>query len=128
MEPPDLGQHFLTDAGAIERLLAAARPEAGERALDIRKLRAETGYVTLDPGYANTGSCKSAITFIDGDSGILRYRGIPIEELAEKSTFLEVAWLLINGELPAGAELDGPCLIEPAVLCNHCGYCQSYGH
>jgi citrate synthase len=78
----------------------------GERALDIRKLRAETGYVTLDPGYANTGSCKSAITFIDGDAGILRYRGIPIEELAAHSTFLEVAFLLIEGRLPTRAELD----------------------
>jgi len=72
----------------------------GERALDIRKLRAETGYVTLDPGYANTGSCKSAVTFIDGDAGILRYRGIPIEALAEHSNFLEVAYLLIYGQLP----------------------------
>jgi citrate synthase len=79
----------------------------GERALDIRKLRAETGYVTLDPGYANTGSCKSAITFIDGDTGILRYRGIPIEELAAHSTFLEVAFLLIEGRLPTRAELEG---------------------
>jgi citrate synthase len=78
----------------------------GERALDIRKLRAETGYVTLDPGYANTGSCKSAITFIDGDTGILRYRGIPIEELAAQSTFLEVAFLLIEGRLPTRGELD----------------------
>jgi citrate synthase len=72
----------------------------GERAIDISRLRAETGYITLDPGYANTGSCKSAITFIDGEHGILRYRGIPIEELAEKSTFLEVAYLLMYGELP----------------------------
>src|SRR5215813_3203665 len=79
----------------------------GERAIDIRKLRAETGYITLDPGYANTGSCKSAITFIDGDEGILRYRGIPIEELADHSTFLEVAYLLVYGELPTRSELDG---------------------
>src|SRR5262245_19591792 len=78
----------------------------GERAIDIRKLRAETGYITLDPGYANTGSCKSAITFIDGDEGILRYRGIPIEELADKSTFLEVAYLLVYGELPTRSELE----------------------
>ncbi len=78
----------------------------GERALDIRKLRSETGYITLDPGYANTGACKSAITFIDGDNGILRYRGIPIEELADHSSFLEVAYLLIEGRLPTRAELD----------------------
>ena len=72
----------------------------GEMAVDIEKLRAKTGLITLDPGYGNTGSCRSAITFIDGEKGILRYRGYPIEELAEKSTFLEVAWLLIHGELP----------------------------
>ena len=78
----------------------------GERAIDISKLRAKTGLITLDPGYANTGSCKSAITFIDGEKGILRYRGIPIEELAEKSTFLEVAYLLIYGELPKASQLE----------------------
>jgi citrate synthase len=77
----------------------------GERAIDIRKLRDTTGYITLDPGYANTGSCRSAITFIDGDAGILRYRGYPIEELAERSSFLEVAYLLIYGELPTSAQL-----------------------
>ncbi|MBW2696421.1 MAG: citrate synthase [Deltaproteobacteria bacterium] len=78
----------------------------GERAIDISKLRSQTGYITLDPGFANTGSCKSSITFIDGDKGILRYRGIPIEELAEKSSFLEVAYLLIYGRLPTAEELD----------------------
>lgn len=77
----------------------------GERGIDISSLRAETMHVTLDPGYANTGSCTSAITFIDGERGILRYRGIPIEELAEKATFLEVAYLLIYGKLPARAAL-----------------------
>ena len=78
----------------------------GERALDIRKLRSETGLITLDPGYANTGACRSRITFIDGDKGILRYRGIPIEELAEKSTFLEVTYLLIYGALPTREQFD----------------------
>jgi citrate synthase len=78
----------------------------GEVALDIRNLRQHTGLVTFDPGYANTGACKSAITFIDGEQGILRYRGYPIEDLAEKSTFLEVAWLLIHGELPSRPELE----------------------
>ncbi len=78
----------------------------GERALDIRRLRNETGLITLDPGYANTGSCRSAITFIDGDTGILRYRGIPIEELAGKSTFLEVAYLLIYGALPTREQFE----------------------
>jgi citrate synthase len=77
----------------------------GERGIDIRKLRDSTGAVTFDPGYANTGACRSAITFIDGDKGILRYRGIPIEELASRSTFLEVAYLLIYGALPTKDEL-----------------------
>jgi citrate synthase len=72
----------------------------GERAVDITKLRAESGYVTYDNGYANTGAVRSSITFIDGENGILRYRGIPIEELAETSDFLEVAYLLIYGSLP----------------------------
>ncbi|HJO22126.1 MAG: citrate synthase [Myxococcota bacterium] len=78
----------------------------GERAIDIRKLRSETGLITLDSGYANTGSCRSAITFIDGDQGILRYRGIPIEELAEKSNFLEVAYLLLSGHQPNREQFD----------------------
>lgn len=77
----------------------------GERAIDISRLRAETGLITLDNGYANTGSCKSAITFVDGEKGILRYRGIPIEELAERSTFIEVCYLLIYGKLPTTLEL-----------------------
>jgi citrate synthase len=78
----------------------------GERAIDISKLRSELGVITLDPGYANTGSCRSAITFINGEEGILRYRGIPIEELAEKSSFLEVSFLLIYGKLPSSDELS----------------------
>ena len=77
----------------------------GERAIDIGKLRGQTGLITLDPGYVNTGSCTSAITFIDGEKGILRYRGYSIEELSEKSTFLEVAYLLMYGELPKREEL-----------------------
>jgi citrate synthase len=79
---------------------------AGERAIDISKLRDQTGLITLDNGYGNTGSCRSAITFIDGEQGILRYRGIPIEELAEQSTFVETAFLIIYGKLPAAAELQ----------------------
>ncbi len=71
-----------------------------ERALDISRLRSQTGLITLDPGFVNTGSCYSAITYLDGDKGILRYRGIPIEELARKSTFVETAYLLIYGDLP----------------------------
>ena len=76
-----------------------------EKAIDISSLRNNTGYITLDDGYGNTGSCRSEITFIDGEKGILRYRGIPIEELAEKSTFVEVAHLLIMGKLPNKEEL-----------------------
>ena len=78
-----------------------------ERAIDIAQLRAKTGYVTLDPAFMNTASTKSAITFIDGDKGILRYRGIPIEQLAEKSTFVETAYLLIYGNLPNETQLKG---------------------
>jgi len=78
----------------------------GEQAVDITQLRSDTGLITLDPGYANTGSTKSAITFIDGDKGILRYRGIPIEELADKSNFLEVTYLLVEGKLPTDDELS----------------------
>ncbi len=77
-----------------------------EVAVDISKLRAESGVITLDDGYGNTGSCKSAITFIDGEKGILRYRGIPIEQIAEHSTFAETAWLLIYGELPTASQLN----------------------
>jgi citrate synthase len=77
-----------------------------ERAVDISDLRDQTGLVTLDRGYKNTGATKSAITFLDGEKGILRYRGYPIEQLAEKSNFLEVAYLLIYGELPTKKELD----------------------
>ncbi|TAH34677.1 MAG: citrate synthase [Planctomycetota bacterium] len=85
--------------------LPLLRGSEGELGVDIQKLRSATGMITMDPGYANTGSCRSAITFIDGEKGILRYRGYPIEELAAKSSFLEVAWLLIHGELPERTEL-----------------------
>ena len=70
-----------------------------EKAIDITKLREMTGYITLDNGYLNTGACSSSVTFLDGENGILRYRGIPIEQLAEKSSFTEVAYLLIYGKL-----------------------------
>jgi citrate synthase len=78
----------------------------GERAIDIQKLRDTTGLVTLDPGYGNTGSCESSVAFINGEEGILHYRGYPIEELAEKCSFLEVALLLMYGELPSKKVLD----------------------
>ncbi len=78
----------------------------GEVALDVSKLRAQTGVITRDIGYGNTGSCTSGITFIDGEKGILRYRGYPIEELAEHSSFVEVCYLLVYGALPTREELD----------------------
>ena len=77
----------------------------GEKAFDISALRKQTGYITHDPGYGNTGCCTSAITFMDGEKGILRYRGIPVEQLAEHSTFVETAYLLINGHLPNKEQL-----------------------
>jgi citrate synthase len=77
----------------------------GEKAIDIGKLRKETGLITFDPGYMSTGSCKSSITFLDGEKGILLYRGIPIDQLAEKSTFIETAYLLIYGILPNSQQL-----------------------
>jgi len=78
----------------------------GDSGVDIGRLRSDTGLITLDPGYGNTGACTSAITFLDGERGVLRYRGYPIEQLAESSTFLEVAYLLIWGELPTREQLD----------------------
>ena len=77
-----------------------------EKGIDISSLRKLTGYITFDPGFVNTGSCESSITFLDGEKGVLRYRGYPIEELAEKSSFIEVAYLLINGELPKKDQLE----------------------
>ncbi|MBL8703496.1 MAG: citrate (Si)-synthase, partial [Rhodospirillales bacterium] len=76
----------------------------GPKVIDIRKLYAETGYFTYDPGFTSTGSCQSAITYIDGDEGVLLHRGYAIEDLAEHSDFMEVCYLLLHGELPSGAE------------------------
>ena len=78
----------------------------GEVGINIRRLRSESGAVTLDTGYGNTGSCESAITFINGEKGILRYRGYSIESLAEKSSFVEVCYLLVYGELPTSDQLE----------------------
>ena len=86
--------------------LPIVRSAEGDDAVDIGKLRSGTGLITFDPGYGNTGACSSAITFLDGEEGILRYRGYPIEQLAGHSTFLEVAYLLIWGELPSREQLD----------------------
>ena len=77
----------------------------GEIGIDIKKLRQETGLITLDPGYKNTGSCLSEITYLDGENGILRYRGYDIEELANNSSFIEVSYLLIFGEMPSSIEI-----------------------
>jgi citrate synthase len=90
----------------------------GERAIDLSGLRDRTGYITLDPGYVNTGSCRSAITFVDGERGILRYRGYPVEQLAEQASFAEVALLLLHGKLPSQRRLDrfNERLTEHALL------------
>lgn len=87
-----------------EYSLPVVEGSEGERGIDVGALRAQTGHITLDTGYGNTGSCNSAITFIDGDAGILRYRGIPIEQFVDSPTFIEVAWLLIFGHLPSETE------------------------
>jgi citrate synthase len=86
--------------------MTVARASEGSNGINVSKLLATTGLVTLDPGFVNTASCSSAICYIDGDAGILRYRGYPIEQLAEKSTFIEVSYLLIYGELPNQAQLE----------------------
>ena len=77
----------------------------GEKAIDIRSLRAETGHITIDSGYMNTGSCASQITFLDGEQGVLNYRGYAIEDLAENCSFVEVSYLLLHGSLPTRQEL-----------------------
>jgi citrate synthase len=89
-----------------EHELKVVNPVEGAPGIELGKLLASTGYITLDPGFVNTGAASSAITYIDGDEGILRYRGYPIEQLAQKSTFIEVSYLLIYGELPTPAQLD----------------------
>ncbi len=96
---------FLTDETAGKKVqLPVISGTEGEPTLDIKSVPSELGYFTYDPGFAATASCTSSITFIDGGQGILRYRGYPIEQLAEQSTFLEVAYLLLNGELPSASE------------------------
>src|SRR3954447_7032831 len=96
----------------------------GELAIDISELRARTGLITLDPGFGNTGACSSEITFIDGEKGILRYRGIPIEQLAERSNFSETAWLLIFGRLPNQEEFNR----FSATLTNHAPLHEAFRH
>ncbi|MDB6093506.1 MAG: gltA2 [Verrucomicrobia bacterium] len=101
----------------------------GEKALDTRKLRAETGYIAYDQGYGNTGSCESAITYLDGENGILRHRGYPIEQLAEHSNFVETAYLVMYGELPTAEQrkafaglLRQNAAIEPQMQAIFQGY------
>jgi len=96
---------FLLEHGQGSLPLPVHAATEGPAGLDISRLLAQTGHVTLDQGFVNTAACTSAITYIDGDAGILRYRGYPIEQLAEKSSFLEVAYLLIYGELPTNDQL-----------------------
>jgi len=100
-----MNQSAELDCGGTRVSLPIVEGTAGERAVDVSKLLDRTGFITLDPGFGNTGSCTSQITFIDGDKGILRYRGIPIEELAQKSTFIETAFLIIYGSLPTHRQL-----------------------
>jgi citrate synthase len=92
--------------GSADMPLNEVAATVGSAGLDISNLLKETNHVALDHGFMNTASCSSAITYIDGDAGILRYRGYPIEELAEKSTFLETSYLLIYGKLPNAQELS----------------------
>ncbi|MEL6543445.1 MAG: citrate synthase [Myxococcota bacterium] len=92
--------------GGKDYELPVTKGTENEVAIDVSKLRAQTGAITLDPGFTSTGACTSGVTFIDGEKGILRYRGYPIEHLAEHSSFTEVAYLLINGELPSAAQLE----------------------
>src|SRR5260370_5939692 len=92
------------DGGELD--LPVKTATEGSTGIEVTKLLSTTGMVTLDPGFVNTAACSSEITYIDGDAGILRYRGYPIEQLAEKSSFLEVSYLLIYGELPTPAQLE----------------------
>src|ERR1700734_2935721 len=100
-----VGTATLTHDGKTATLPVLAG-SIGPACADIRKLQNELGIFTFDPSYGATASCESSITYIDGDEGILLYRGYPIDQLAEQSTFLEVAYLLLNGELPNQVQLD----------------------
>jgi len=97
----------LTDnATGKEVELEVLSPTQGPKVIDIRRLYAETGMFTYDPGYMSTASCSSGITYMDGTKGLLEYRGYPIEQLAEESSFLETCYLLMNGELPTASQLE----------------------
>ena len=94
-----------------------------EKALDISSLRGSSGAITLDEGFVNTGATLSGVTFLDGEKGILRYRGYPIEQLAEKSSFLEVAYLLIYGELPSREEFEDHEVAGNLTFGSWCAHC-----
>ncbi len=102
-----MSEHATLILDGVQHELSVLQGTEGERAIDIGDLRERTGHITLDPGFGNTGSCTSSITFIDGERGILRYRGIPIEQFANAPNFVEVAWLLIFGHLPNAAQYTG---------------------
>ncbi len=108
MDKPIHANHITISVSNTNRSVSLPLLEGtlGPQVADIRKLHNETGIFTFDPGYGETASCESKITYIDGDAGVLLYRGYPIEQLAEKSTFLEVAYLLLNGELPNEAQFE----------------------
>src|ERR671922_49586 len=101
-----MGEFVLNHPGG-DMPLVQTRATEGPSGLGIGSLLSDTGAVTLDPGFGNTAACVSEITYIDGDAGILRYRGYPIDQLAERSSFLEVAYLLIYGQLPTSEQLAG---------------------
>src|SRR5690606_14875972 len=110
---PHRGAHTVSNldqvtlnAGDKSVSLPVLKPTLGNGCIDVSKLTRETGLFTYDSGFTATASCKSAITYIDGDNGVLLYRGYPIEQLAEHSSFLEVAYLLMNGELPSAGEFE----------------------
>src|SRR6202163_4337316 len=99
------GSMTLTDNATGKSIeLPVLEGSVGPKVIDVRSLYAKTGYFTYDPGFMATAACRSGITYIDGDEGVLLYRGYPIEELAAKSDFLEVAYLLLNGELPTAGQ------------------------
>jgi len=97
---------IIDDSTGKEVKLPVYTPTAGPRVIDIGKLYKELGYFTYDPGFMSTASCTSAITFLDGDKGVLQYRGYPIDQLAEHSSYLEVCFLLLNDRLPTKPELE----------------------
>ena len=105
-DPAHPGTLSLRHRDGTEQDLTVITPTEGAPGVDIGGLLAKGGLVTYDPGFVNTAACSSKITYIDGDAGILRYRGYPIDQLAEHSTFVEVAYLLIYGELPTAPQLD----------------------